>query len=87
VEDSIFGLAGQIMNYRKITLDKKSQSLQRFFHDLPDEPVIVECQGKSLCVVYPVARLSYHREGELRDSAGAWELPDKVAEAIAGNSN
>lgn len=72
------------MKHRIVKIDKKPRSIQNFFHELGDQVVIVEHEGTPLCVLYPAARLSYAPpEGELKDAAGAWDLPEDVARALA----
>jgi hypothetical protein len=77
-----------MMKHRTIRIDNKPRAVQHFFQELGDEPVIVEREGKPLCVLYPAARLAYLPEGQLKDAQGAWqELPDDVLRAIAGEES
>ena len=72
------------MKHRTVRIDNEPLAVQRFFEQLGDEPLIVERQGKTLCLLYPEARLSYIPEGDLKDAAGTWDIPEDVARAIAG---
>jgi hypothetical protein len=73
------------MKYHTVNIDQEPEVLQHFFQQLRDEATLIEHQGKALCVLYPAARLAYHPEGALQDAAGAWQLPDDIARAIAGD--
>jgi hypothetical protein len=78
---------GLHMKHRIVSIDREPQALQRFFHEIRDEVVIVEHEGKPLCVLYPAARLAYLPEGELKEAEGAWDLPEDAARAIAGEGS
>jgi hypothetical protein len=71
------------MKYRVVPVDKKPQALRRFFQELHDEPVIVELEGRPLCVLLPAARLAFPLQGDLKDAKGGWDLPSDIAQAIA----
>ncbi|HXG12550.1 MAG TPA: hypothetical protein VNK04_22530 [Gemmataceae bacterium] len=75
------------MKPRTISIDKEAAAVQRFFHKIRDEPVVIEHEGRTLCVLYPAARLSYPPEGQLKDAAGAWQLPEEVVRAISGETS
>jgi hypothetical protein len=75
------------MKHRTIRIDSKPLAVQRFFQEIGGEPVIVEREGRPLCVIYPAARLAYLPEGNLKDAQGAWQLPEDMLRAIAGESS
>jgi hypothetical protein len=75
------------MKPRTVRIDNRPLAVQRFFQEIGDEVVIVEREGRPLCVLYPAARLAYLPEGDLKDAQGAWQLPDDMAQAIAGEGS
>jgi hypothetical protein len=72
------------MKHRTIRIENKPKAVQRFFEQIGQEPVIIEREGVPLCVLYPAARLSYIPEGDLKDAAGSWNIPEDMARAIVG---
>lgn len=71
------------MKHQVIRIDEQGAAVQQFFLGIRDQSAVIEFEGKALCVLYPMAGLAYVPEGQLREAAGAWNLPDDVAQAIA----
>jgi hypothetical protein len=74
------------MTYRSIDLNLESEEVRRFFLGLGDDGVVVEANGRPVCVISPCARLGCVPAAQLREAAGGWDLPADILRAISGES-